>query len=105
MTHRPPPEDATERLARTTFTSTVGEAIATAKEITGEKFVAIASADIIQQALNLGLVEEVCISLVAVLFGSGICYFGETVGGHVMLEKPVVVQGTRALHLRYLVRR
>ena len=27
------------------------------------------------------------------------------IGGHVMLEDPVVVQGTRALHLRYPVRR
>jgi hypothetical protein len=35
-----------------------------------------------------------------VLFGTGIRYFGELVGGHVMLEDPVVVQGTRALHLR-----
>ena len=64
-----------------------------------------ASADIIQQALNLGLVDEVCISQVPVLFGTGIRYFGELIGGHVMLEDPLVVQGTRALHLRYAVRR
>jgi hypothetical protein len=31
--------------------------------------VTIASAGIVQQALNLGLVAEVCISLVPVLFG------------------------------------
>jgi hypothetical protein len=30
---------------------------------------------------------------------------GELLGGHVMLEDPVVVQGARALHLRYPVRR
>ena len=40
-----------------------------------------------------------------VLFGSGIRYFGELVGGHVMLEDPIVVEGVRALHLRYEVRR
>ena len=39
------------------------------------------------------------------LFGTGIRYFGELVGGHVMLEDPLVVQGARALHLRYPVRR
>jgi hypothetical protein len=39
------------------------------------------------------------------LFAAGIRYFGELVGAHVMLEDPVVVQGTRALHLRYQVRR
>ena len=105
VTHRPPPKGAAERFPRTTFTGGVQEAVARAKEIAGEMFVTIASADIIQQALNLGLVDEICISLVPVLFGTGIRYFGELVGGHILLEDPVVIQGTRALHLRYRVRR
>jgi dihydrofolate reductase len=105
VTHRPAPDDAAERFRRTTFTGSVEEAIATAKEIAGDKFVTIASAAIIQQALNLGLVDEVCISQVPVLFGAGIRYFGDVAGGHVLLEDPIVVQGTRALHLRYPVRR
>ena len=105
VTHRPPPEGAAERFPRTTFTGSVEEAIATAKKIAGDRFVTIASADIIQQALTLGLVDEICISQVPVLFGTGIRYFGELLRGHVMLEDPVVVQGTRALHLRYPVRR
>lgn len=65
----------------------------------------IASANIIQQALNLGLVDEICVSLVPVLFGAGIRYFGDLVDGHVLLNDPTVVQGKRALHLRYIVRR
>jgi dihydrofolate reductase len=105
VTHRPPPADASERFPRTTFTGSVEEGIAAAKELAGDAFVTIASADIIQQALNLGLVDELCITQVPVLFGAGIRYFGDLVGGHVMLEDPVVVQGTRALHLRYPVRR
>ena len=105
VTHRPPPENAGERFPRTTFTGSVEEGIAVAKEIAGDKFVTIASADITQQALNLGLVDEVCVSQVPVLFGTGIRYFGPLLGGHLMLEDPVVVQGTRALHLRYPVRR
>ncbi len=80
-------------------------AIATAKDIAGDKFVTIASADIIQQARNLALVDELCISQVPVLFGSGIRCFGELIGCHGMLEDPVVVEGTRALHLRYPVGR
>jgi dihydrofolate reductase len=83
----------------------VAEAITAAKVIAGDRFVTIASADITQQALALGLVDEVCVSLVPVLFGTGVRYFGELLGGHVMLEDPVVVQGARALHLRYPVRR
>jgi dihydrofolate reductase len=105
VTHRPAPQDASERFPRTTFTGSVEEGIAAAQDIAGEKFVTIASASIIQQALNLRLVDEVCISQVPVLFGRGVGYFGEFVGDHVMLEDPFVVQGTRALHLRYPVRR
>jgi dihydrofolate reductase len=105
VTHRPPPDGAAEQFPRTTFTGSVEEAIATAKEVAGDKFVTIASANIIQQALNLGLVDELCLSQVPVLFGTGIRYFGDLVDGHVMLEDPIVVEGTRALHLRYPVRR
>ncbi len=105
VTHRVPPEEAAQRFPRTTFAGSVEQAIATAKQIAGDKFVTIASAHIIQQALDLGLVDEVCISQVPVLFGTGIRYFGELVGGHIVLEDPVVVEGVRALHLRYPVRR
>src|SRR5581483_4836630 len=105
VTHRSPPEGAAERFPATTFTASVEEAIGTAKEIATEKFVTIASASIIQQALKLGLVDEICVSLVPVLFGTGIRYFSDLVDGHVLLEDPSVVQGVRALHLRYPVRR
>jgi len=105
VTHRPPPKDASHRFPRTTFTGSVEEAIEVAKQVAGDQFVTIASADISKQALNLGLVDEVCVSLVPVLFGAGIRYFGELVAGHVMLEDPVVIEATRALHLRYQVRR
>lgn len=105
VTHRPPPRDAARRFPRTAFTGSVEEAIATAKDIAGDKGVTIASANIIQQALNLALVDELCVSQVPVLFGSGIRYFGELIGGHILLEDPVVVEGTRALHLCYPVRR
>jgi len=105
VTHRPPPVDATTRFPRTTFTGSVEEGIREAKAIAGDRFVTIASADIIRQAVNLGLVDEIAISLVPVLFGAGVRYFGDLVGGHVLLDDPIVVQGRRALHLRYPVRR
>src|SRR4051812_21271906 len=104
VTHRAPPVDATTRFPRTTFTGSVEDGIREAKAVAGDRFVTIASADIIQQAVNLGLVDEICISQVPVLFGSGIRYFGDLVGDHVLLEDPVVIPGERALHLRYPVR-
>ena len=104
VTHHAPP-DAAERWPSTTFVEGVEEAIATAREIAGDEDVTIASANVIQQALDLGLVDEVCVSLVPVLFGEGIPYFAKLDRGHVVLEDPVVVQGRRALHLSYAVRR
>jgi dihydrofolate reductase len=104
VTHEPP-ADAAERWPKTTFVGGVEEAVAKAKELAGDGDVSIASPTIIQQALDLGLVDEVAISLVPVLFGEGKTYFGELGDGHLMLEDPDVVQGRRALHLRFKVRR
>ena len=104
VTHAPP-ADAAERFPNTTFADGVEAAIAKAKEIAGDKDVTIASPNIINQALELGLVDEICIALVPVLFGEGIPYFSKLDRGHLMLEDPTVVQGRRALHLRYPVRR
>lgn len=104
VTHRPP-ADAAERWPTTTFVDGVAAAVDRAKQIAGDKDVTIASANVTQQALALGLLDEVCVSLVPVLFGEGIPYFSSVIGGHVLLEDPAVVQGRRALHLRYPVRR
>jgi dihydrofolate reductase len=103
VTHTPPAD--AQRWPRTTFVDGVEAAVTKAREIAGDKDVTIASPNVIQQALDLGLLDEVCISLVPVLFGEGIRYFGRPAHGHLMLEDPVVVQGKRAVHLRYPVRR
>ncbi len=99
------PADAAERWPRTTFVGGVEEAVAKAKSLAGNGDVTIASPTIIQQALGLGLVDEVAVSLVPVLFGEGKSYFGQLADGHLMLEDPDVVEGRRALHLRFKVRR
>lgn len=102
VTHRPPKN--ADRWPRTTFVPGVDQAVARAREIAGDKDVTIASANVAQQALALGLVDDVCVSLAPVLLGAGIPYFAD-LGRHLLLEDPEVVQGKRALHLRYRVRR
>jgi dihydrofolate reductase len=104
VTHRPPP-DAAKKWPRTSFVAGVAAAIARAREIAGDKDVTIASPNVIQQALALGLVDEVCVSMAPVTFGEGIPYFSKLPQGHLVLDDPIVVQGRRALHLRYPVRR
>jgi len=104
VTHDPP-ADAAQRWPRTVFVRGVEEAVAKAKGLAGEADITVASPTIIQQALDLGLVDEIAVSLVPVLFGEGKSYFGTLADGHLMLEDPQVVQGRRALHLRFKVRR
>ncbi len=103
VTHQPP--DDAERWPRTTFVGDVATAVERAKEIAGDKDVTIASASIAAQALDLGLVDEVHVSLVPVLLGEGIPYFANLGAAPHRLEDPVVIPGKRATHLKYRVRR
>jgi dihydrofolate reductase len=104
VTHNPP-DDAAERWPRTTFVGSVAEGVARAKELAGDADVTLASPTIIQQALDLGLVDEIAVSLVPVLFGEGKTYFGRLADGHLLLDDPQIIQGRRAVHLRFKVRR
>ena len=57
------------------------------------------------QILAAGLVDEVAMDVVPVVFGSGKRYFGG-IDGQQLLEDPhVVIQGDRVLHLRFKVAR
>jgi dihydrofolate reductase len=103
VTHKPPP-DAAKKWPRTTFVSGLEAAVAEARKIAGDKNIVIASANVLQQAITLRLLDEICISLAPVLLGDGIPYFSKLPQPH-LLEDPVVTQGHRALHLRYPVRR
>lgn len=102
VTHSAP--DDADRWPNTRFVNDVETAVATAREVAGDGVVTIASPSIAQQAIALDLVDDVWVSLIPVLFGQGKPYFAD-LGRHVLLEDPEVVRGTRALHLRYPVRR
>lgn len=55
------------------------------------------------QALALGLVDEVAMDVVPVVFGSGRRFFGPVTDRHLLDNPHVVIQGDRVLHLRYRV--
>jgi dihydrofolate reductase len=103
VTHHPP-EDA-GKWKTITFASGVEPGIAAARQIAGDKDVSIASASIAQQALDLGLVDRVNISLVPVLMGEGIPYFANLAHAPHRFDDPVIIPGSRATHLSYTVRR
>ncbi len=71
----------------------------------GERHVSVTPGTIGGQALAAGLVDEVRIDLVPVVFGAGVRYFGDYAGSPLLLENPDIVPGDRVTHLRYRLRR
>jgi dihydrofolate reductase len=107
VTHRPPRDWEHAETAPFTFIDGVERAIAVAKEFAGERDVDVAAGQIGGQALKLGLIDEVVVNQVPVVFGAGRPFFA-TCGLHepLLLENPAtIVRGDRVTHLVYPVRR
>lgn len=104
VSHRPKPEGWHPEAAYH-FVDDVVAAVAKAKELAGERDVAVAAGDVGGQALALGLVDEVAMDVAPVVFGTGKRYFGSVDAQHLLDDPHVVIQGDRVLHLRYRVRR
>ncbi len=104
VSHRPKPEGWHPEAAYH-FVDDVVAAVAKAKELAGERDIAVAAGDVGGQALALGLVDEVAMDVAPVVFGTGKRYFGSVDAQHLLDDPHVVIQGDRVLHLRYRVRR
>jgi dihydrofolate reductase len=104
VSHRPKPEGWHPE-ASCPFFDDVPAAIAAAKELAGERDVAVTAGELGGQAFALGLIDEVAMDVVPVVFGAGKRYFGSTEGRQLLDDPDVVIRGERVLHLRYRTRR
>ena len=86
-----------------TFVDSVEAALETAKKLAGDKDILIMGADVPQQFLKRGLIDEVSIHLVPVVFGSGTRLFGGLDSEHISLEIIEVIQTAEAIHMRFRV--
>ena len=86
----------------TFVTDGVADAIEQAKAVAGEKAVNLFGATVLQQALPLGLVDELWLHVVPVLIGGGTPLFA-TLGEAIHLERADVVATPGATHLRFTV--
>ena len=77
-------------------------AVAQAKEAAGDKTVAVSGAELGQNLLRAGLLDEISVHVVPVLFGSGTPLFDQ-IDAHVELEPLEVIDTPNALHLRFRV--
>ena len=89
----------------TFVTDGVRSAVAQAQAFAGDKDVSLSAGNIGGQALEAGLVDEVRVDLVPVVFGAGVRFFGDYAGSPLLLENPQVVQGDRVTHLHYRLRK
>ena len=100
VTHEPPTDWEYAGTAPFTFvTDGVESAVAQAREVAGDRIVDVAAGDVGGQALRLGLVDQVVMNVVPVVFGEGRPYFGRAAGEVTLADPSLVAQGERVLHL------
>ncbi|MFJ9724751.1 dihydrofolate reductase family protein [Streptomyces sp. NPDC101209] len=104
VSHRPKPAGWHPE-ASYHFVDDITAAIDTAQRLAGDRTVAVNAGDVGAQILAAGLVDEVAMDVVPVIFGSGRRYFGGIDGQRVLDDPHVVIQGERVLHLKFTVRR
>ena len=85
------------------FVNSVEAAFETARKLAGDKDVFIMGANVAGQFLQRGLIDEISIHLVPVLFGSGTRLFEGMEGEHIALESTEVIQTPEAIHMRLRV--
>ncbi len=105
VTHRVPQEWVKPGSIFTFVTDGVESAVKKAKEIAGDKMVAVASPTIVQQCLKLGLLDEIHIDLVPILLFSGIRLFDHLDIKPVDLEITNVVKAPGVIHLDFRVKK
>jgi dihydrofolate reductase len=79
--------------------------VATARELAGDRLIEVAAGAVGGQVFAAGLIDEVRMDVVPVVFGTGKRYFGSVDAQHMLEDPDVMIQGNRVLHLRYKVRR
>jgi dihydrofolate reductase len=101
LTHHPPDDEQDPSIAF--ISGDVREAVATALEAAGGKNVLIFGANIANQALAEGLVDDILIILMPLILGGGVRLFGTDGGERIDLEPIAITPSGRLATLHYRV--
>jgi dihydrofolate reductase len=104
LSHQPPPPSVANYPSVTYVTGGIASAMAQAKAAAGDRDVMVHGADMVQQALEAGVLDEVQVHQIPVLLGAGRRLFG-TLPSLIELEIVRVIDTPQATHIRYRVRR
>jgi dihydrofolate reductase len=102
--HRPPDSSVANYPLVTYVTDGIASAMAKAKAAAGDKNVMVHGAYTAQRALEAGVLDELMIHQIPVLFGGGLRMF-DVLPSRVELEIVRVIDTPDATHIRYRVRR
>lgn len=100
VTHNVPTE--THPSVYTFVTDGVASALQQAKDAAGDKAVGLHGATVMQQALPLGLVDEIVVHVVPILLGGGTPLF-DALDSAITLERTDAIVTPAATHLRFRV--
>lgn len=103
VTHSVPQEWVKEGSPFTFVTDGVESAVEQAKKVAGNKNVGVGGANITQQCIKLGLLDEIHIDLVPVLLGDGIRLFDHLGAAPIELESTSVIEAPGVTHLTFRV--
>lgn len=104
LSHRPPAPDVAKYPLVTYVTDGIASAMARAKSAAGDRNVLVHGAQTGQSALQAGVLDELQIHQIPVLFGSGLRLF-DLLPSRIELEIMRVIDTPEATHIRYRVRR
>ncbi len=103
VTHSVPEEWIYEGSPYTFVTDGVERAVELAKEVAGDRDVAVGAASIAQQCIRAGLLDEVHVNLAPVLLGGGVRLFGHPATTPIDLESTRVIEAPGVTHLTFRI--
>jgi len=103
VTHSVPEEWVYEGSPYTFVTDDVERAVELAKEVAGDRDVAVGAASIAQQCIRAGLLDEVHVNLAPVLLGGGVRLFEHLGTTPIDLESTRVIEAPGVTHLTFRV--
>jgi dihydrofolate reductase len=103
LTHNSPDQHVGPGTEGTVVTDGIESALEQARAVAGERDIAVGAADLAQQYLKAGLLDELHLNLVPVLLGAGVRLFANLEDHQFDLECTRVVESDGVTHLRYRV--
>jgi dihydrofolate reductase len=105
LTHNPPDRWVGPGTGGAVVTDGIESALEQARAVAGDKVTSILAANVVQQFLMAGLLDEIRLNVVPVLLGGGVRLLDTYGGPQFDLEPTLVVESDDVTDLRYRVSR